>query len=199
MFSLRDFGHSKVEALALEDVKLVDNEFKRHDPCKIVENHLAQFNMKIYMHENSSYDEIFRGFRSYEEVYDIFQILFPDQQAGFVSFQKHRWNSLPKVLQGEKIATPPSQEARSTGYEASHSDKHKVEESLESLEVLIEKLEASFSGQLGPQAKAQLEAFLKQGQTMPPSSPTTPAGTSNTTKKKQSMEIGTPITSLTPL
>jgi hypothetical protein len=41
MFSLLDFGHSKVEVAALEDVKLVDIEFKRHDPCRIVENHLA--------------------------------------------------------------------------------------------------------------------------------------------------------------
>ena len=50
MFSLLDFGHSKVEDVALEDVKLVDIEFKRHNPHKIVENHLAQFNMKIYVH-----------------------------------------------------------------------------------------------------------------------------------------------------
>jgi hypothetical protein len=41
MFSLLDFDHSKVEATALEDVRLVDIEFKRHDPLKIVENHLA--------------------------------------------------------------------------------------------------------------------------------------------------------------
>jgi hypothetical protein len=41
MFSLLDFGHSKVEAATLNDVKLVDIEFKRHDPHKIVENHLA--------------------------------------------------------------------------------------------------------------------------------------------------------------
>jgi hypothetical protein len=32
MFSLLDFGHSKVEATAMEDVKLVDIKFKRHDP-----------------------------------------------------------------------------------------------------------------------------------------------------------------------
>jgi hypothetical protein len=57
-----------VEVAALEDVKLVDIEFKRHDPHKIVENHLAQFNMKRYVHENSPHDEIFRGVRSYEEV-----------------------------------------------------------------------------------------------------------------------------------
>jgi hypothetical protein len=68
MFSLLHFGHSKVEAEALENVKLVYIEFKRHEPHKIVENHLAQFNMKRYVHENSPYDEIFKGVRSYEEV-----------------------------------------------------------------------------------------------------------------------------------
>jgi hypothetical protein len=46
MFTLFDFGHSKSEATTLEDVKLVDIEFKKHDPHKIVENHLAQFDMK---------------------------------------------------------------------------------------------------------------------------------------------------------
>ena len=68
MFSLLDFGHSKVEVVALEDVKLVDIEFKRHNPHRIVENHLALFNMKIYVHENSPYDEIFRRVMSYEEL-----------------------------------------------------------------------------------------------------------------------------------
>ena len=56
MFSLLDFGHSKVESAALEDFKLVDIEFKRHDPHKIVENHMAQFNMKRYTHEKSAYE-----------------------------------------------------------------------------------------------------------------------------------------------
>jgi hypothetical protein len=50
MFSLLDFGHSKVEVVALEDVKLVDIEFKRNDPQKISENHLAQYNLKRYVH-----------------------------------------------------------------------------------------------------------------------------------------------------
>jgi hypothetical protein len=95
---LLDLGHSKVDVAALEDVKLVDLEFKKHDPHKIVENHIAQFNMKWYMHENSSYDEIFRGVISYEEVQDRFLTLPPDQQASFLSFQKHRHNSLPKIL-----------------------------------------------------------------------------------------------------
>jgi hypothetical protein len=68
MFTLLDFSHSKVEATSLDYFKLVDIEFKKHDPHKIVENHVAQFNMKWYIHENSPYDEMFRGVRSYEEV-----------------------------------------------------------------------------------------------------------------------------------
>jgi hypothetical protein len=90
MFSLLDSGHSNVEAAALEGVKLVDIEFKRHNPHNIVENHLAQFNMKRYVHENSLYDEILRGVRSYEEVQDKIQTLPLDQQAVFLSFQRHR-------------------------------------------------------------------------------------------------------------
>jgi hypothetical protein len=31
-FSLLDFGHSKVEVVALEEIKLVNIEFKKHDP-----------------------------------------------------------------------------------------------------------------------------------------------------------------------
>jgi hypothetical protein len=64
---------------------------------------------------------------------------------------------------------------------------------------LKHKLEASLSGHISPQEKAQLKPFLKQGQTVPPSLPTTPVGTSNTTEKQQYTEIGTPIISLTPL
>jgi len=83
MFTLLDFCHYKVEVVTLEDVKLVDIEFKKHDPHKIVENHLAQFNMKRYIHENSPYDEMFRGVKSYEEVRSRFQTLPPDQKSWF--------------------------------------------------------------------------------------------------------------------
>ena len=89
-FSLLNFGYSKVEVASLEDVKLVDIEFKIHDPYQIVEKHLSQCKMKIYMHEDSPYDDIFRGIRSYEEVQDRVQMLSPNQQANFFTFQKHR-------------------------------------------------------------------------------------------------------------
>jgi hypothetical protein len=68
MLSLLDFGHSKVEVVTLEEIKLVNIEFKKHGPQKIVANHMAFCNLKRYEHEESQQDEIFRGARSYQEV-----------------------------------------------------------------------------------------------------------------------------------
>jgi hypothetical protein len=58
-FSLLDFGHSKVEAAALGEIKLVDIEFRKHDPYKIVGNHMASCNLKRYEHEESPQDQMF--------------------------------------------------------------------------------------------------------------------------------------------
>jgi hypothetical protein len=146
MFTLLDFGHSKVEVAALQDVKLIDIEFKKHDPHKIVENHLARFNMKRYMHENSPYHEVFRGVRSYEEVQRKFLTLPPDKQASFLSFQKHGRNNLPKILQGESIVTPPSQESKSTKSDPRLSTKHKSEKVLKIPKVLFQETRTSLSG-----------------------------------------------------
>jgi hypothetical protein len=114
MFTLLDFMHTKVEEATLEDMKLVDIEFKKHDPHKVVDNHLAHFNMKRYIREDSPYDDIFKGFKSYEEVQSRVQNLLPDQQSCFLSFQKHKSTSLPKILQGESKISFPSQEITST-------------------------------------------------------------------------------------
>jgi hypothetical protein len=123
MFSLLDFSHSKVEAASLEDVKLVDIEFKRHDPQKIVENHLAQYNLKKFVHENSPHDEIFRGAQSYEEVLNRVQTLSPDQQASFFNFQRHGWKNLLKVLHGDSVATSSTQEIVPLIFEIGNSSK----------------------------------------------------------------------------
>ena len=58
-FSLLDFGHSKIEVTAQKDINLVNIEFKKHDPQKIVGNHMASCNLKIYKHEYSPHDDIF--------------------------------------------------------------------------------------------------------------------------------------------
>jgi hypothetical protein len=145
MFTLLYFGHSKVEATTLEVVKLVDIEFKKRDPHKIVKNHLAQFNMKRYIHEDSPYDEMFRGGRYYDEVQRRFQTLPPNQQAGFLNFQKNRQNSFPKLFQGESKPMPSSQEAKSTKYKPSCSTKHKVEEVPKNTENLFQEIKISLS------------------------------------------------------
>jgi hypothetical protein len=74
---------------------------------------MAKCNLKIYEHEDSPHDEIFRGARSYQEVLDRIQALTPDKMVEFYNFQKHRRNSLPKVLQGD-IPTPPATQQMET-------------------------------------------------------------------------------------
>jgi hypothetical protein len=58
-FFLLDFGHSKVEAATLEEIKLVNIEFKKHDPQRVVGNHMVGCNLKKYEHEESPHDEMF--------------------------------------------------------------------------------------------------------------------------------------------
>ena len=58
-YSLLDFGHAKVEATALEDLSLVSIKYKKHDPQRVVSNHLANCGLKIFEHENSPSDDVF--------------------------------------------------------------------------------------------------------------------------------------------
>jgi hypothetical protein len=45
-YSLLYFGHAKAEAMVLEEMKLVDIEFKKHDPSRVVRNHLVSCGLK---------------------------------------------------------------------------------------------------------------------------------------------------------
>jgi hypothetical protein len=58
-YSLLDFGHAKAEAVALEDLNLVLIEYKKHDPQRVVSNHLANCGLKRFEHDNSPSDDIF--------------------------------------------------------------------------------------------------------------------------------------------
>jgi hypothetical protein len=100
-YSLLDFGHAKAEATVLEEMKLVDIEFKRHDPSKVVRNHLESCGLKRYEHKDSPHDEIFRGARSYSEVLSWIQALPPRDMADFLKFQEHQRSCLPQILQGK--------------------------------------------------------------------------------------------------
>jgi hypothetical protein len=104
-YSLLDFGHAKAEAAALEDLKLVLIEFKKHDPQRVVSNHLASCGLKRFEHENSPSDDIFRGTRSYVEILTQIQTLAPEERVDALKFQEHRRSCLPAVLQGENLST----------------------------------------------------------------------------------------------
>jgi hypothetical protein len=85
-YSLLDFFHSKAKAMVLEEMKLVDIEFKKHNPSKVVRNHLASYGLKRYEHDDSPHDEIFQGARSYLEVLSQIQALPPRDKVDFFKF-----------------------------------------------------------------------------------------------------------------
>jgi hypothetical protein len=85
-YSLLDFGHAKAEAMTLEEMKLVDIEFNKHDPNKVVRNHLVSCGLKRYEHEDSPHEEIFWGTRSYSQVLSQVQALPPGDMANFLKF-----------------------------------------------------------------------------------------------------------------
>ena len=45
--------------MVLEEMKMVDIDFKKHDPSKVVSNHLVSCILKRYEQEDSPHDEIF--------------------------------------------------------------------------------------------------------------------------------------------
>jgi hypothetical protein len=58
-YSLLDFRQVKFEAMDFEDIKLIHIEFKKHDPHRIMGNHMASCGLKWYEHEHLSHDDIF--------------------------------------------------------------------------------------------------------------------------------------------
>jgi hypothetical protein len=91
-FSLLNLGHSKVEVEALEEIKMVNIEHRKYDPYQLVNKHLIYYSMKAYEHERSSYDDMFKEVKTYEEVLIRVRELPPN---------------LPKILQGEYSIPPP--------------------------------------------------------------------------------------------
>jgi hypothetical protein len=71
----------------------------------VVENHLSWFSMKKYFHEDSPFDDIFRGENLYDEAIYRFQNL-PDKEISyFLNLQNHRRSYFLNILQEEKILT----------------------------------------------------------------------------------------------
>jgi hypothetical protein len=76
------------------------SEFKKHDPQRVVSNHLASCRLKRFEHENSPSDDIFRGTRSYAEVLAQIQALALEERADVLKFQEHRWSCLRPSIAG---------------------------------------------------------------------------------------------------
>jgi hypothetical protein len=104
-YSLLYFGHAKAEATTLEDLKLVHVQFKKHDPHRVVSNHLANCGLKRFEHENFPSNDIFQGTRSYAKVLAQIQALAPEETADVLKLQEHRWSCLPLVLWCENPIT----------------------------------------------------------------------------------------------
>jgi hypothetical protein len=104
-YSLLDLGHAKAEVVALEDLKLVHVEFKKHDPHRVISNHIANCRLKRFEHQNSPSDDIFQGTRSYAKVLAWIQALVPEERVDVLRFQEHRRSCLPPVLRGENPLT----------------------------------------------------------------------------------------------
>jgi hypothetical protein len=135
-YSLLDFRHAKDEAAALEDLKLVHVEFKKHNPHRVVSNNLSNCGLKSFEHENSPSDDIFQDTRFYAEVLARIQALAPKERADVLKFQEHRRSCLSLVLRGENpiIVEVQQKEAEvskdSTPRQEEHQDREEQTRSL---------------------------------------------------------------------
>jgi hypothetical protein len=203
-FSLLDFDHSKVEATTLEEMKLVDIEFKKHDPHKVMGNHMASCGLKRYEHEDSPHDEIFRGARSYSEVLSRVRALSPEGMIEFYKFQEHRRSGLPKVLQG-KVSTPPGiQQTKAKGSTDTSPGKQETQGNTEETETSNQETEIPSQEERPPETDTPGKQVKDQTEIPSKGVGDTPLSTSNepvtdATMKQTSTEIDSPIPSVTPL
>ena len=130
-YSLLDFGHAKSKATTLEEMKLVNIEFKKHNPNKVVSNHLENCGLKRYEHEDSPHDEIFWGARSYSEVLSWIQALPPEEMVDFLKFEEHGKSFLPPILQGKTPKLPNIQKIEAKGSNNLSPGKEKNQEGTE--------------------------------------------------------------------
>jgi hypothetical protein len=171
-YSLLDFEHAKAKEAALEDINLIHIKFKKHDPHRIMSNHLASCGLKRFEHENSPHDDIFRGMKSYDEVLARIEALSPKERADVFRFQEHRWSCLPPVLQGENPMTVEVKKIKAEGSKGSVPNQEGQQDKEEQARGLKPEAEAS----------------------SPPSE-----STSIITPRKSSKQVENPITSITPL
>jgi hypothetical protein len=171
-YSLLDFGHAKVEAVALEDLKLVLIEFKKHDPQRVVSNHLASCRLKRFEHENSPSNDIFEGTRYYAKILAQIQTLAPKERVDVLKFQEHQCSCLPTVLWGENPSTTEVKQKYAKGSKDVTPSQEKHQD-----------------------GEVKTKSPKTEIKTLDPPKKQTPVTTLGQPAKK----IGDPITSITPL
>jgi hypothetical protein len=198
-FLLLKLGHSKVQVTALEEVKLVDLKHRKHDPYQLVGKHMAHCNMKAYEHEKSPCDDMFKETRTYEEVLERVRMLSSDLQASFQTFQKHKRSGLPKVLQGEAITLPREQEDTPPGFGQEAQDKFNPEEFPQETKRSSQNEEVLQTENPETEAKRRPRTPPESRKSTPPSSPIFDVNIPKAMGETRSIELGSPIASLTPL
>lgn len=81
---------------------------KLHDPHRVIEKVITNVGTKKYLHEDSMYDDIFKGASSYQEVSRRVKEKSPSYYSNFIVLRDNRGFSLPSSLQqttGEPIMT----------------------------------------------------------------------------------------------
>jgi hypothetical protein len=185
-------------------MRLVGIEFKKHDPHKIVGNHLESCGLKRYEHKVSPHDEVFRGVKTYSEVLNRVRALQSRDMFDFYKFQEHRRSGLPKVLQGTVSKPPGSQQAEAEGPTGIGPDEQEAQGNTEKTKVLKQESEGPSHEERSPgadnpdrQTEVRVEMPAKQvgdPLLLTPNKLGTDAGVKNIPS-----EIGSPIPSVTPL
>ena len=166
---------------------------------------MAHYNMKSYEHEESPWDDVFKGTKSYKEVLERVHTLSSDLQVSFRTFQKNRQSGLPQVLQGEEITLPQEQESIPPGFKQEPQKKENVPPGFEQEAQKKGNPEKALQDVERPppskKTKAQKRSRRppKSGKSTPTSSPKVDVNTPKAVGGKGSMELGSPIASLTPL
>jgi hypothetical protein len=120
-------------------------------------------------------------------------------QASFRTFQKHRRSGLPKVLQGDAIILPQEQENIPPGFEQEAQEKGNPKKVPQDTERPPQNKEASQTKKPEIEAKGRFGIPPESNKLTPPSSPDVDVNMPKEIEGKGSINLGSPIASLTPL
>ena len=162
--------------------------------------------MKKYFHEDSPFDDIFKGAKSYNEALSRIQTLSDKEKSYFLNFQKHGRSCLPNILQVEKIFTrngnPVSDMPPYSNRKQHDFPRVKTKEDDKTLDAsskyTIEK-EQNLTGKTLQETWEMFEAFMKHGHIFPQITSNTETPLKDISTQGKSIALTSPTTFLTPL